>query len=170
MDTLENELDLEVYLQNDVTAAVCGESLFGVAKPVSDYVFFYLGDSMSGRLIINHQIYSGNRGRGYGIGLKDTPFPFLPTAPRTKTILLAPGNARTRASRQAYAVWRRDLCRTITESPYGLGCFITVTRSSSPLMHQSLYAMNSSRNRPRRCPASRSCSAWIRPHQRRWEQ
>jgi len=81
---------------------------------------------MSGRLILNHQIYSGNRGRGYDIGLKDIPLPLPTNGSQNKTIPLAPGNARTRASRQAYAVWRRDLCRTITESPYGLGCFITV--------------------------------------------
>ncbi len=57
---LENLLDLSVFVQNDITAAASGESMFGVAKSESDYLFFYLGANLHGRLILNHQIHKGN--------------------------------------------------------------------------------------------------------------
>lgn len=57
---LENLLGLSVFVQNDITSAASGESMFGVAKSESDYLFFFLGANLHGRLILNHQIYKGN--------------------------------------------------------------------------------------------------------------
>jgi biotin operon repressor len=57
---LENIVGLPVFVQNDITAAASGESMFGVAKTMTDYLFFFLGEKLHSRLILNHQIHSGN--------------------------------------------------------------------------------------------------------------
>ncbi|KQT52312.1 MULTISPECIES: ROK family transcriptional regulator [unclassified Aureimonas] len=57
---LEIALGLPVFMQNDVTAAAGGESLFGVARQLSDFVFFYLGSRLQCRLVLNHQIHNGS--------------------------------------------------------------------------------------------------------------
>lgn len=56
---LESALGLPVFMQNDVTAAAGGESLFGVTRHIPDFVFFYLGSRLHRRLVLNHQIHSG---------------------------------------------------------------------------------------------------------------
>nr|WP_306766205.1 ROK family transcriptional regulator [Shinella pollutisoli] len=53
---LEVELGLPVFVQNDITAAAGGESLFGAARQLQDFLFFYLGARLHGRLLLNHQI------------------------------------------------------------------------------------------------------------------
>jgi predicted DNA-binding transcriptional regulator len=64
LNGIQNELEkiigLPVFVQNDITAAASGESMFGVAKTMTDYMFFYLGARLHSRLVLNHQIYSGN--------------------------------------------------------------------------------------------------------------
>ncbi|MBB4000325.1 ROK family transcriptional regulator [Aureimonas pseudogalii] len=56
---LESALGLPVFMQNDVTAAAGGESLFGVTRHIPDFAFFYLGSRLHRRLVLNHQIHSG---------------------------------------------------------------------------------------------------------------
>lgn len=67
---IEQQLEIPVFVQNDVAAAVSGESMFGVAKPLSDYMYFYLGARLHGRLILNHQIYNGNSPVSFDVGLE----------------------------------------------------------------------------------------------------
>ncbi len=38
---------LEVFVQNDVTAAANGESMFGVARELDNYLLFYIGAKVS---------------------------------------------------------------------------------------------------------------------------
>lgn len=59
-DELEALVGLPVFVQNDITAAASGESMFGVAKTMTDYLFFFLGEKLHIRLVLNHQIFSGN--------------------------------------------------------------------------------------------------------------
>lgn len=66
---LEAELGLPVFVQNDITAAAGGESMFGVAKSLNDYLFFFLGGKLRSRLILNHQIFHGNSNISYDVGL-----------------------------------------------------------------------------------------------------
>ena len=66
---LESEIDLEVFLQNDVTAAAGGESLFGAARDLDNYLFFYIGAKVHSRLILNHQIYNAASTKPYDVGL-----------------------------------------------------------------------------------------------------
>ncbi|WP_292450260.1 ROK family transcriptional regulator [Mesorhizobium sp.] len=66
---IEEQAKLPVFVQNDITAAAGGESMFGVAKPLDDYLFFYLGARLQSRLILNHQIYKGNSSASFDHGL-----------------------------------------------------------------------------------------------------
>lgn len=66
---LEAELKMEVFVQNDVTAAVVGESLFGAARDLDNYLFFYIGAKVHSRLILNHQIHNGTSTTPYDVGL-----------------------------------------------------------------------------------------------------
>lgn len=66
---IEEMLGISVFVQNDITAAASGESLFGAAKPLADYMFFYLGARLHGRLVLNHQIYKGNSPLSFDCGI-----------------------------------------------------------------------------------------------------
>jgi biotin operon repressor len=54
---IEEALGIEIYVQNDITAAAAGESMFGAARSMDDYLFFYLGARLHHRLVLNHQIF-----------------------------------------------------------------------------------------------------------------
>lgn len=66
---LEGELALPVFVQNDITAAAGGESLFGAARRLQDFLFFYLGARLHSRLVLNHQIYNGNSPFSHDVGV-----------------------------------------------------------------------------------------------------
>lgn len=68
-DEIESQIGHSVFVQNDVTAAAAGESMFGAAKPLSDYLFFYLGAELHSRLILNHQIHNGNSSLSFDVGI-----------------------------------------------------------------------------------------------------
>jgi hypothetical protein len=65
----EAELTLEVFVQNDVTAAANGESLFGIARDLDNYLFFYIGAMVHTRLVLNHQIHRSGANSPYDVGL-----------------------------------------------------------------------------------------------------
>jgi predicted NBD/HSP70 family sugar kinase len=58
-----------VFVQNDITAAAAGESLFGAAKNPPDFLFFYLGARLHSRLILNHLINNGNSPLSLDVGV-----------------------------------------------------------------------------------------------------
>jgi predicted NBD/HSP70 family sugar kinase/predicted DNA-binding transcriptional regulator len=66
---IEEQLGIAVFVQNDITAAASGESMFGVGKPLTDYMFFYIGARLHGRLILNHQIHNGNSPVSFDVGI-----------------------------------------------------------------------------------------------------
>jgi DNA-binding Lrp family transcriptional regulator len=66
---IEEQLGIAVFVQNDITAAASGESMFGLGKSLTDYMFFYLGAKLHGRLILNHQIHNGNSPISFDVGL-----------------------------------------------------------------------------------------------------
>ncbi|MET3596007.1 MULTISPECIES: ROK family transcriptional regulator [Mesorhizobium] len=68
-EEVEREIGYPVYVQNDITAAAGGESMFGVAKHLSDYLFFYLGARLHSRLILNHQIYNTATAVSFDVGI-----------------------------------------------------------------------------------------------------
>lgn len=68
-EEVEREIGYPVYVQNDITAAAGGESMFGVAKHLSDYLFFYLGARLHSRLVLNHQIYNTTAAVSFNVGI-----------------------------------------------------------------------------------------------------
>lgn len=68
-EEIEKEIGQAVFVQNDITAAAAGESMFGSAKPYADYLYFYLGHELHSRLVLNHQIYNSNSPLSFDIGL-----------------------------------------------------------------------------------------------------
>lgn len=68
-EEIEKEIGHAVFVQNDITAAAAGESMFGSAKPYADYLYFYLGHELHSRLVLNHQIYNSNSPLSFDIGL-----------------------------------------------------------------------------------------------------
>lgn len=68
-EEIEAHLGVSVFVQNDITAAASGESMFGVAKPLTDYMYFFLGADLHGRLVLNHQIYNGNSPVSFDVGI-----------------------------------------------------------------------------------------------------
>lgn len=68
---IEEALGIEVYVQNDITAAAAGESMFGAAKSLDDYLFFYIGARLHHRLVLNHQIFQSRAQVSKPVGLID---------------------------------------------------------------------------------------------------
>lgn len=68
-DRTEGDFGLEVFVQNDVTAAANGESLFGIARDLDNYLFFYIGAMVHSRLVLNHQIHRSGASSAYDVGL-----------------------------------------------------------------------------------------------------
>lgn len=66
---IEDTLGIEVYVQNDITAAAAGESMFGAAKSLDDYLFFYLGARLHHRLVLNHQIFQSRAQTSHPTGI-----------------------------------------------------------------------------------------------------
>ena len=52
---------LPVYIQNGVTAAAGGESIFGSARDLSDFLFVFIGQQTEFRVVLSHRVYSGRR-------------------------------------------------------------------------------------------------------------
>lgn len=67
--SLTEKLGLEIFVQNDVTAAAASESMFGAARTLDSYLFFYIGAHLHSRLILDHQIMRSGVNTPYDVGL-----------------------------------------------------------------------------------------------------
>lgn len=56
---LQDAFNVNVFIQNDITAAASAESMFGVARNQHSYLFCHLGPRLTTRLILDDRIYSG---------------------------------------------------------------------------------------------------------------
>jgi len=61
-DFLRKTFKLPVKVENDVTALTLGESLFGNAKPFSNFISLAFGTGLGGGVIIDNKIYRGRDG------------------------------------------------------------------------------------------------------------
>ncbi|WP_354066463.1 ROK family transcriptional regulator [Devosia sp. 2618] len=52
---------MDVHIQNDVTAAAGAEMIFGAARQLNDFAYFFVGGTTSCRLALGHRIYAGKR-------------------------------------------------------------------------------------------------------------
>lgn len=68
-EEIETHIGIDVYVQNDITSAAGGESLFGAAKHLTDYLYCYLGARLHTRLVLNHQIFNSQSAQSYDVGL-----------------------------------------------------------------------------------------------------
>ncbi|MFQ3457986.1 ROK family transcriptional regulator [Bradyrhizobium sp. UFLA01-814] len=119
---IERKLELSVYIQNDITAAAGGESLFGTARSLSDFLFFYLGSQLHSRLILNYQIHSGKADLGHDLGLSRLRDEL--NAHQLSLDDIGSG-ALSGAVEEFYARWRRDCCRQIAGSVQSLLSFVS---------------------------------------------
>ncbi len=65
---LKEKINMSVFIENDATVAIIGETTCGVAKGVSNCVLITLGTGIGSGIIINNNVYSGNHGIGSEIG------------------------------------------------------------------------------------------------------
>lgn len=70
LDTLfSDELGLPVWAENDGNAAAIGESLLGVGRSYSDFVYLFIAAGIGGGVVNNHRLWRGIHGNGGEIGL-----------------------------------------------------------------------------------------------------
>jgi len=119
---IESALNLSVYIQDDITAAAGGESLFGVARSLPDFLFFYLGSHLHSRLVLNYQIHSGRFGMSHNAGL----LRLREELKRLGLVLDDIGSETLpRAAAEYYAEWRRMCCNQLVESIRSLLSFVS---------------------------------------------
>ena len=119
---IEQAVGLPVFLQNDVTATAGAESMFGVAKTLDDYLFFFLGARLRGRLVLNHQIYYGNSDVSFDTGLLRLEAA-LAAAGRLDGSLWD-GDRNWPDGGAAFDAWRRQCRDRLQQSIEGLTQFI----------------------------------------------
>ncbi|WP_202334316.1 ROK family transcriptional regulator [Mesorhizobium sp. L-8-3] len=121
---IEKQAGLPVFVQNDITAAAGGESMFGVAKPLSDYLFFYLGARLHSRLILNHQIYHGNSKVSFDVGILSLEE--MLAARRQPTDALWERNSQWPDYGETFESWRRNCREKLVQSIEALSQFVDV--------------------------------------------
>jgi predicted NBD/HSP70 family sugar kinase/predicted DNA-binding transcriptional regulator len=128
-EEIEQEIELPVFVQNDITAAAGGESMFGAAKNLNDYLFFYLGAHLHTRLILNHQIYNTNADVSYDVGI----FKLEHALKATETVSAqSMAQLWERSSQwpdfgEAETHWRAELVKQLAGSIAALTQFIPLT-------------------------------------------
>lgn len=70
IDKLFSEaLGVPSWVENDGNAAAIGESLLGVGRSYSDFVYLFMAAGIGGGVIANHRLHRGVHGNGGEIGL-----------------------------------------------------------------------------------------------------
>jgi N-acetylglucosamine repressor len=64
-DLVAAQIDLPVYLENDVNTLTLAEQLFGIGRDIENFVLVTVGRGIGMGMILNHQLYQGLRG---GVG------------------------------------------------------------------------------------------------------
>lgn len=58
-DIIENEFDIPVLIDNDVNAMAMGESWFGIAKSIPNFVMIFVGNGVGSGIVIQNLTYYG---------------------------------------------------------------------------------------------------------------
>lgn len=122
---IEEALGIEVYVQNDITAAAAGESMFGAAKSLDDYLFFYLGARLHHRLVLNHQIFQSRAQASHPIGLVELENRLL--AARLPTDFLWERGTNWPDIRDEKAQWLKDCVDVVKSSLDAASQFLPVS-------------------------------------------
>lgn len=120
--SIEDKLNLSAYIQNEITAAAGGESLFGVARSLSDFLLLHLGSWLHSRLILNYQIYGGRSDLTHDFGLLH----LLEVLKKHQLDLDDIGTVILPAVvDEQYGEWRRRFCSQVVASIRSLLSFVT---------------------------------------------
>lgn len=65
---ISRRMGLPVYINNDANVATLGEARFGSGKEYSNLIMLTLGTGVGGGIIINNNLYDGNRHQGAELG------------------------------------------------------------------------------------------------------
>lgn len=68
-DVLEQSFDRNVFMENDGTAAVIAEMLFGVGKRVNNFVYLFLDAMIGGRVVYDRDVLRGTNSNAGGLAL-----------------------------------------------------------------------------------------------------
>ncbi len=68
-DTLQERLNMPVWVENDGNAAAIGESLVGTGMKYKHFAYIYIAAGIGGGIIVNGELVSGTHGNGGEIGL-----------------------------------------------------------------------------------------------------
>lgn len=68
VETLQEHLDIPVYLDNDANAAALGEYRFGAGRGVEDMVYLTISTGIGGGAILDGQLYQGASGNAAELG------------------------------------------------------------------------------------------------------
>ena len=115
---LEAALHLPCTIENDVSAATLGESLYGIGQELSNFVYLSLGTGIAARVILGGQLYRGTNGMageiGHAIFVPDGPLCMC--GARGCLEALASGPAIARNARETLLVGRASLLRQTSSS------------------------------------------------------
>jgi glucokinase-like ROK family protein len=64
-DYFEENLNIPVFIDNDVRTMTLGESWFGVAKDINNFILIYIGYGVGGSIVVDNHLFRGmNEGAG----------------------------------------------------------------------------------------------------------
>lgn len=66
---MSEKLGYQVWVENDGNAAAIGESLVGVGRTYSDFVYLFVSTGIGGGVVIDHRLMRGRNGNAGEIGL-----------------------------------------------------------------------------------------------------
>jgi len=90
---LAEELSIPVWVENDAKAAAAGESIAGVGRKYSDFVYLYIATGFGGGVIMNGEILRGAHGNAGEVAEMLPPKIYLhPNLELLRQILIRNGN------------------------------------------------------------------------------
>ncbi len=116
---LEEQFGISCEVENDVSAACLGESLYGTGRGVRNMLYLSLGTGIAARMLIEGRLYRGTNGMAGELGHAI----FVPNGPRCNCgangclEALASGPALVRLAHEKLATGQASLLRDLPDYP-----------------------------------------------------
>lgn len=110
-DLLEARLDLPAVIENDVNVAALGESWYGTAKGVPNFVFLTLGSGIGAGIFIGGTLYHGSDWAAGEVG-----YLLVPGGPSAEISLERPGSLESAIGQSGIELAWRKLCEESGDS------------------------------------------------------